>query len=68
MSLSMNLHAPGARMYIGPKEPFRWRSNGHLRRCRCACFAKRVERSIGSASERRSALSGARDAWHLARS
>jgi hypothetical protein len=33
--------------------------NGHLLRWRCACFAKRAERSIDSAKERRSALSGA---------
>jgi hypothetical protein len=32
----MNLGAPRARMLIGPEGPCRWRSNGHLRRCRCA--------------------------------
>jgi hypothetical protein len=31
---------------------------GHLLRCRCACFAKREERDIGSATGRREALSG----------
>ncbi len=30
----MNLGAPRARMLIGPEGPCRWRSNGHLRRCR----------------------------------
>jgi hypothetical protein len=54
----MNLHAPKARMSIGPKERCRWRSNGHLLRCR-ACFAKRAERAIGSARSPREALSGA---------
>jgi hypothetical protein len=33
--------------------------NGHLLRCRCACFAKREERTVASAIMRRSALSGA---------
>jgi hypothetical protein len=32
----MNLGAPRARVLIGPQAPCRWRSNGHLRRCRCA--------------------------------
>ncbi len=32
--------------------------NGHLLRYRCACFAKRAEMTIDSATERRSALSG----------
>ncbi len=32
----MNLGAPRARMLIGPEGPCRWRSNGHLRRCRFA--------------------------------
>jgi hypothetical protein len=35
----MNLRAPKARMVIGPKGPCRWRSNGHLLRCRCASGA-----------------------------
>ena len=32
----MNLDAPKARVIIGPQALYRWRSNGHLRRCRCA--------------------------------
>ncbi len=52
----MNLGAPRARIGIGPEAPSRWRSNGRLRRCR-ACFAKRKERGIDSAVERREALS-----------
>jgi hypothetical protein len=55
----MNLTAPRARMVIVPKGPHRWRSNGHLRRCRCACFAKRAVRDFDSAGNRRKALSGA---------
>jgi hypothetical protein len=33
--------------------------NGRLRRCRCACFAKREELVIDSATGPREALSGA---------
>jgi hypothetical protein len=32
----MNPSAPSARMLIRLQEPYGWRSNGHLRRCRCA--------------------------------
>jgi hypothetical protein len=31
---------------------------GYLLRCRCACFAKREERDIGSVTGRRKTLSG----------
>jgi hypothetical protein len=54
----MNLHAPGERSVIVPKGPYRWRSKGHLLRCCCACFAKREEYGMDSATERREALSG----------
>ena len=42
--------------------------NGHLRRSRCACFAKRKEGTIVSATDPRAALSGAPYRLRLRRS
>jgi hypothetical protein len=62
----MTVNGPRARMLTSPKEPSMWRSNVHRLGCRCACFPKRKESIIASATDPREALSGARGVLLLA--